>query len=386
VRVAHLTATFPPYLGGAGTTCLQLARGMAARGHEVEVFTAPAPGPPADPDGVRVHRLPPIYAIGNAPLIPALAGMRGFDVVHLHHPFIFGTELALIARVRERLRSALVVSYHNQLIGEGRRRTLFAAWEATVGRTLVASADAVCVLSEAHAATVPTLRRIDPARVAVLPNGVDTERFGPGPDEAGWRSRLGVPEHAVVAAFVGTLDRAHYPKRLDLALEAVAHAGDERLHVVVAGGGEWLERYRAQAARLGLEGRVHFAGPVDHDRLPELLRAADLLLLSSDLESFGIVLLEAMASGLPTVSTDPPGVLAVVRAGETGVLAPRGNAAALGAALGRLARAEPAERRRMGAAGRLMCERHYAWGRLMEPLEATYAAAVERRRRLGRRD
>ena len=389
MRIAHLTATFPPYQGGAGTTTLHLARGLAARGHTVDVLTAAADGaaPPAEAGGARVRRLRPLLAVGNAPLLPGLARTGAYDVVHLHHPFLFGTELVLASRLCD-ARPALVVSYHNRLVGEGARAPIFRAWEETFERWLLAAADRVCVLSAEHADSVPGLRRLSrrrPDAVEELPNGVDLERFHPGTAAPEVRGALGIPEGAVVAAFVATLDRAHYFKRLDRAVAALALAGDERLHLLVVGGGEDLERQRAAVASAGLGGRVHFAGPAGHDRLPELLRACDLLLLASDPpESFGIVLIEAMASGLPTVATDLPGVSSVGRVGETGlVTAP--EAPALAGALRSMADAEPDERRAMGLAGRALAEREYAWPRLVEHAEQIYAGAVAERRRRGDR-
>jgi glycosyltransferase involved in cell wall biosynthesis len=379
LRVAHLTATFPPYLGGAGTVCWHTAAGLAERGHRVEVFTAAAGG--AAPEfPAPVHRLDPVLAIGNAPLLPRLARLRGYDVVHLHYPFIFGTELVLLGRLRSR-EAALVVSYHNNLIGEGLRRPLFRAYEESWGRLLVRRADRICVVSDAHARTVPQLRaaaRRRPETLAVVPNGVDLTAFAPGP-AAGVREEYGIPAGSVLAVFVATLDRAHYFKRLDLAIEALARLGNERLHLLVAGGGEWLERYCEQAARAGLGGRVHFAGPVSHDRLPDMLRAGDFLLLASDLESFGIVLLEAMASGVPTVSTDPPGVRAVVREGTTGLLAPRGRADALAARIREIVSVGQEQRRHMGEAGRRECERKYSWPRIVDRVESLYRSLTERR-------
>ena len=66
----------------------------------MEVFTAPAAGEPPDPGGAVVRRIQPVLAIGNAPLIPSLARIEGFDVIHLHYPFIFGSELTLAGRLR----------------------------------------------------------------------------------------------------------------------------------------------------------------------------------------------------------------------------------------------------------------------------------------------
>jgi len=376
MRVAHVTATFPPYLGGAGTVAFHHAEGLARRGHEVEVFTASSAGaPPAS--AATVHRLEPAWRTGNAPVLPALAGLREFDVVHLHHPFIFGTELLLAGRLRAR--PPLVVSYHNELIGEGRRRALFTGWEATWGRVLLRVARRILVVSDAHAATVPGLSRIaraDPGKLSELPNGVDLDAFRPGGDEAGIRARHGIPADATVVAFVSALDRAHYLKRPELALAALAAARDPGLHLLVVGGGEWLGRLRARAAAAGLGGRTTFVGAMSHAELPDLLRAADALLVTSDRESFGIVLIEGMACGLPTVSTDPPGVLAVVREGTTGLLAQTGDAHALGAALDRLAGA-PELRVALGSAGRARCERRYGWAQIVDRLEAVYAELGE---------
>jgi glycosyltransferase involved in cell wall biosynthesis len=377
VRIAHLTATFPPYLGGAGTVAFNLARGLSLRGHDVEVITAAAGGVPPAVGRARVRRLPAVLAVGNAPLLPGLLRAGGHDVVHLHHPFIFGTELTLLRRLRAR-EAPLVVSYHNRLVGEGSRRALFRGWEETVERALLAAADRVCVLSEAHAASVPTLARLArrrPERISVLPNGVDLERFRPGAAPQ-LRRELGLPEDAIVAAFVATLDRAHYLKRPDRAIEALARTRDARLHLLVVGGGEDLERHRGAAVAAGVGDRVHFAGAADHDRLPELLRAADLMLLSSDLESFGIVLLEGMACGLPTVATDLVGVSSVGIPGETGLLA-RPEPGALAAALDRLAALDPEVRRRMGAAGRAHVEERYSWASLVVRLERVYAEVLE---------
>jgi len=376
LRIAHVVSTFPPYLGGAGTAASEIAAELARRGHEVEVFTALAEGtPPAT--AASVHRLDPLFAIGNAPMLPSLAGISGFDVLHLHYPFIFGTELLHIARLRRHV--PLVVSYHNQLIGEGLRAPLFAAWERSWGTTTLRAAARVCVVSQLHAQSVPNLRRLarrSPHKLVEVPNGVDLRVFAPGPGAAALRAAAGIPDDAVVAVFVSTLDRAHFLKRPDLAIDAVAAAADERLHLLVVGGGDWLEPLRRRAAAVGLAERVTFLGAVGHDRLPDVLRAADVLLVSSDRESFGIVLIEGMACGLPTVSTDPIGVRAVVLPEETGLLAPVGDAAQLGAALRRMADLGPAGRAAVGGAGRTVCERHYGWPAVADRVEAAYAEAV----------
>jgi len=349
------------------------------------VFTAPAEGEAPDPGAAIVHRVQPLAAIGNAPLIPSLARLSGFDVLHLHYPFIFGAELVLAGRLQRRMRSAaLLVHYKNRLVAGGARGAMFEAYEHSVAPALIRAADRVCVLSRDHASSVPYLRRAlerAPDRVVEMPNGVDVDSFAPGPDSAGRRAALGIPGDAVVAAFIATLDRAHHFKRLDLAIDALARSGERGLHLLVAGGGELLEGFRARAAAAGVGDRVHFLGAVPHAELPGVLRAADLILLTTEPpESFGIVLIEAMASGLPAVASDYPGVRAVVDPGENGILVPVGDVAATAEALHEIIAIGGPQRRRMGAAGRAKAEREWGWPRLVERMDAAYAGAIERRR------
>jgi glycosyltransferase involved in cell wall biosynthesis len=347
----------------------------------VEVFTAPAPGEPPDPGGVVVHRIDPVFEVGNAPLIPALARLEGFDLLHIHYPFIFGAELTLLGRVRRRARrQALVVHYKNRLIADGgMRRALFETYERTVAPALVRAADRVLVLSRDHARSVPYLRRIadrEPESLIEMPNGVDTDLFSPGANGE-LRERLGIPAPDLVIAFVATLDRAHHFKRLDVAIDALASPAAPQAHLVVAGGGELLDGFRDRAASAGVGDRVHFLGPVPHAELPGVLRAADLFLLTTEPpESFGIVLIEAMACGLPTIATDYPGVRAVVDEGETGLLVPAGDPDVVAAVLRELADLGAEGRRRMGAAGRAKAEREWSWPALLDRMDAAYAEAI----------
>jgi glycosyltransferase involved in cell wall biosynthesis len=385
LRIAHLTATFPPYPGGAGNTAYRFARGQAERGNHVEVFTAQAEGEPPDPGRAVVHRFDPKLAIGNAPLIPSLARLEGFDLIHIHYPFIFGSELILLGRLRRRRRrAALIVHYKNRLMGSGLRGGLFEAYEHSVAPALIAAADRVLVLSEDHARSVSYLGRTlerSPERLIEMPNGVDTKLFSPGTDRTGFRERLGIPDEAVVAAFVATLDRAHHFKRLDVAIEALARSRSRDLHLLVAGGGELLDGFREDARRAGVGDRVHFLGRVPHAELPDVLRASDLFALTTEPpESFGIVLIEALACGLGAVATDYPGVRAVIDDRETGFLVPAGDSAAAAEALDRMVDLGAEGRQLMGSEGRRRCEQRWAWPALLDRMEEAYGEAIAARR------
>lgn len=374
LRVAHLSATFPPYYAGSGNACFYSAQALAALGHRVEVFTAAYPGVRRDPDGVLVHRYAARLRLGNAPLVPQLALLDGFDVVHLHQPFIFGAEAALAACARTG--TPLVSSYHNELEADGLKGALFALYDRLVTRTALRRSARILPLSLEHAHAAPLLaaelsRR--PGAFAPVPNGVDVATFHPGREPA-LRSELGIAEEALVAVFCAKLDHAHLTKRLDLALAAVARV--PALTLLVVGGGPLLDGFAADAARLGIADRVRFAGDRAHADVARYLRAADLLLMPSTLESFGIVQLEAMACGLPVVISDLPGARGVSRDAVHGVHVAPGDVDDLVRGVRAIVDAGAEGRRRMGEAARGHVEAHYTWTRCAQLLERAYRDAL----------
>jgi glycosyltransferase involved in cell wall biosynthesis len=346
MRIAHLVATFPPYYAGSGNACFYQAEALAARGHHVEVFTASYPGEAHDPVGVRTHRFRARLRLGNAPFIPQLALIDGFDVIHLHQPFIFGAEAAVAASLRTG--TPLVSSYHNELKAPGVKGLLFAGYDKVVTRAALRRSARLTVLSMEHAREAPLLaaelaRR--PEAFAPVPNGVDVELFRPGAEPA------------------------HLTKRPDLAIAATERV--EGLTLLMIGGGMLQARYAAEAGD-----RVIFAGDQPHHAVARYLRAADFLLMPSTLESFGIVQLEAMACGLPVVISDLPGARGVSRDGEHGVHVAPGDLDDLARGMRALVDSGPEGRRRMGEAARAHVVEHYAWSRCAELLEAAYEAVV----------
>lgn len=374
MRIAHVSATFPPYYGGTGNVCYHNARALAARGHEVHVFTAASHGEQDDPEGVTVRRVSPVIRVGNAAFLPQMTRLRHIEMIHLHYPFIGGAEYVLGGSVRSHI--PVVLTYHNDLVAPGLRGWIFRLYDRLVTTQALARARRVCVVSLDHAQSSPLLARLlaqDPARFVDLPNGVSVETFHPGVCGDAVRARLGIPGDAFVVAFVAALDSAHYFKRLDLLLEALALQPEITTHLLVVGSGNQELHYRKIAGTLGVQSRVHFVGSVRHDRLPPYLAAADVLALGSDrVESFGLVLLEAMAVGRPVVATDIPGVRSVVRNGEDGLLVEPGSADALADALSIFTQMPIERRREMGQAGRRKVECRYSWKRIAAQLEQIY--------------
>jgi glycosyltransferase involved in cell wall biosynthesis len=202
--------------------------------------------------------------------------------------------------------------------------------------------------------------------------GVDTVRFDPARRSSDLRARLGADEATPVIAFAGRVVRE---KRLDTladVFERLAAAEIPHRALIV---GEGPDRAMLQKK---LPGAV-FAGFLTGNDLAAAYASADIFLFPSDTETFGAVTLEAMASGLPTVCADATGSRSLVAEGETGFLAPAGDAAAFFAAVARLA-VDPALRSRMGAAARAR-SLAFSWEAQMSGLLARYERLARAPRR-----
>ncbi len=317
-----------------GIFCREHARALALR-HDVVVLASLAtPSPPfrifdladGQEDGLRTMRVryrrprlrPLALACQAIGMLAALRRLRleGWrpGIVHAH-VYSAGLPALLLGAVS---RAPVVITEHFT----GFQRGMVTGYERLLARLAFEGADLVAPVSQELAGH---LRAIAPrARMRVLPNVVDTEVFAPPQDQA----RAGGGPARLLT--VGTLtDKKGHAYLLD----ALGLLGDgQRLDVV--GDGELRARLEARARDLGLAERVTFRGELPKQEVAALMRAADLFVLPSTHETFGCVLIEAMASGLPAVATRVGGVpeVLVPAAGE---LVPARDPRALADAIGR---------------------------------------------------
>ena len=298
-----------------------------------------------EPDGVRP---------GLALRLARLFRGRRPDVVHTHddRPHVYGAFGAWLAGVPR-----VVHTRHHSYPA---RRT----WkEALLVRLAARLTDRFVCVSELGARLA--VRQGIPARsVRALWNGIDLTRFEPrSPPAGGGGEGWGCPVVAVA--------RLSPEKDIETLLKATALAAaeDAALRLEIAGDGPCMAELRRTAAELGLDGRVCFHGQVRD--VPALLARAGLFVLPSRNEGVSLTLLEAMASGLAVVATRVGGNPEVVADGETGLLVPPGDPAALAAAILRLRRDEW-ERRRMEQAGRRRVERCFDVRRMTAEYERLY--------------
>ncbi|MDQ4074975.1 MAG: glycosyltransferase family 4 protein [Chloroflexota bacterium] len=379
MKIAHVTATFPPYLAGTGNVCYHSCLQLACLGHEVHAFTTRHSAAPSVEVrvGFTVHRLWPIAQVGNAPVLPELLRvLHGFDVIHLHYPFILGAEMVRLVAWRSRI--PLAISFHNDLVGDGGRAWLFSLYQHLSVRTTVRGAARLCVVSLDHydSSLLRCSLTESKPRVVELPNGVDTVLFSPNGDKL-VRERYGIPARVKVLLFVAALDRAHHFKGLDRLLKAL-RALPEDTWLLVVGDGEMRAGYERQARQLGVVDQVCFVGAVEHEDTPTFFRSADVTVLpSSPPESFGLVLLESLACGTPVLASDIPGVRTLVSKGEDGLLVRPVDVEDLATKLEIILSFPCEQRKRMGMAGRRKVEERYTWSRIGRELEALYVELLD---------
>ncbi len=368
MRILHVGKYYPPARGGMETALGHAVEGLGAAGHDVRVVVAGHGRRTSRED--LPHRPGALIRVGvlgtwnSQPLMPGLPRilaeqLRTFqpDLVHLHlpNPLACWAWLRIAPGAPEKPR--LAIWHHADIV----RQRLGGRLVAPVIERCLALADGICVSSESWRRTAATLAgRLDDVRV--IPFGIDASPF-----------LHQEPTGAGPFVFVGRLVRY---KGVHLLLEAMAGLPDARLDIV--GTGPQQAALRRRAGQADLAGRVRFLGDVSETDLPAVLAGCRALVLPSldRSETFGLVLLEAMAAALPLVTTDlPTGVGELNQPGQTGWVAAVGEVASLREQLAAVM-ADPAEARRRGRHGRDLVCRRYTRERLAADLTAWYDQLV----------
>jgi len=369
LNILHVVPSYLPAVryGGPIVSVHGLCRALAARGHNVEVFTTNVDGPtvsdvplgvPVDIDGVKVWYFP-VPALVRLYWSPAMAHalrrrLKCFDVLHTHSVFLWPTWAA--ARLARRQHIPYVLTPRGMLVADLIRRKsalLKRCWIALIERNNIANAALVHFTSriERDEAIALGLAMRDSQ---IIPNGLDAD----GSQQRG-QATLPGQFSAGEEPFLLFLGRINWKKGLDRLIAALAFVPDCRL--LIAGNDE--EGLRPELERLavkaGVDARISFVGPVYGDDKTALLGRALLLALPSYSENFGNVVLEAMAAGCPVVVTPEVGAADIVRENSAGAVL-NGEPAILGAGMRSLI-SDPAELKRMGQRGREAVMMRYSW-------------------------
>lgn len=380
LRVALFSEVYWPMVSGVGVTLRRLADALQGRGHAVRVYTATYPLP-GDTDRPEVHRSPSVplflypdvqWAFPRQPdLLEDAAAFRP-DVVHVATEFALGLAGARVAR---KLGRPLLASAHTDYERYAARYNL--DWVTGLGwrylRWFYSQADRVLCPSRVYERH---LHARNVFHTSLWTRGVDSHAFNPRFRNGAYRAALGAAPADPVITYVGRLARE---KNLDLLVDgwrALARR-HPRARLVLVGSGP-LE---AELRRSGIE-RLHVLGLLQGADLATAYASADLFAFPSATETFGNVLLEAMASGLPAVVAATGGVLDFAEHGANALLVAPNSGSALAGGLDRLL-ADPGLRRTL-AAGALHTAAARRWDAIDDQLVAEYRRAAALAPALGR--
>lgn len=238
-------------------------------------------------------------------------------------------------------------------------------------------ADAITALTEEHARSLRRWFSLDPARVTVIPNGVDLAALAEGTSQrASVRQRLGADDQTriimVLARLAPDKGQQHL---LDAVVRPEMQPFRRLVRVVLVGDGPARDELVSQATALGLRDSVVFVGRVPHGEVPGLLAAADLVVLPSISEGMSLSLLESMASGRAVIASNIPAIASVVEDGVTGVLVPVAQPAGLARALAGLL-ANPQRAVQLGAQAHAYVAAHFDQRAMVAAYEGVFLRAA----------
>lgn len=370
--VAH---HYPPHIGGLGVVVQKQAQSLAQHGYRVVVLTSRY-GRIRDQDrsepGITIsavpcsHFLERVFNIPFPLFSPSLLWrswklVRGADVVHIHDVFYISSWVSGVIAMW--LKKPMLVTQHVAMVEHssalvmGVQRLVY----ATFGRWLFAGARKVVVYNQNVQAFLRSMG-VPQERILFLANGIDTEAFRPAtlPERLTIRQRFGLPADRPLALFVGRLvEKKGY-------------------HLLFAGRNPAYDLVFVGPGPVPQDGHttgVHWLGPKDQAETAQLYRACDVFAFPAIGEIFTLVMQEAMASGLPVITTDDPAYSDSIVSGCVAV-APR-DAASFREALVRIL-SDPSLLARMGAQSREVAVRSFDWRQNFQPLEAEYSRIMAR--------
>jgi D-inositol-3-phosphate glycosyltransferase len=383
--MVHTSPLDQPGIGDAGGMniyVLESAQRMAAMGVSVDIFTrrtdSAAPEIVEISPGVRVRHFDcghgtltkeqlPIHISGLSQEFSRIMRTENYDLIHSHY-WLSG-KVAMPAA--KELGIPLVHTMHtmarvknlNLAEGETPEPMIRVQGETQV----VAAANALIANTDAEGASLVSLYDACPDTVHVVSPGVDLYTFTPGESRSAARDQIGQPQDALVVSFVGRIQPHKGPEVLIRATsELVKHSPllRHKLIVNIVGGAsgantEEVDRLKELTTWLAIDDVVRFSPPVPREDLPQWYRAADLVVVPSYSESFGLVALEAQACGTPVIATAVGGLRTAVADGISGVLVDGHDPKAWSSVISRLLQ-EP-QRRVLLSMGAVEHASHFGW-------------------------
>ncbi|MFX1466656.1 MAG: glycosyltransferase family 4 protein [Promethearchaeota archaeon] len=394
MKVIFTTSHFYPSIGGLENHCLNIGTRLVQRGYELLVVSTTAAQLRATSgfrdysiNGIRVRRfipfpfLIPFFAPGrwSTSFAPRMAfflmnEINNSDLIHAHGYGFFPTDLsAWVCKIRNK---PLVITLHGfhpdylafmKNISPIEEMQLMPYFKAIARRSLEI-ADAIIALTPHEKNILQSYYKIPAKKIAVIPNGINLKDFLKSPAKNEFKKRFNLMENVIL--FVGAIRKEKGLFNLLHAIPSIIREFPQTSFVFI--GKDWgFKKYLQQEGkRLGIEKHINFLGVVNSLLLQESLSECDIFVNPSKYESFGISILEAMASGKPIVATNVGGIPYIVRNGKNGIIVKQGDHEGLAEAIKRLLSNSELQKQ-MGETG-LQLSKKYEWDNVVSQVEQLY--------------
>ena len=390
MKIAIITSTFPPYKGGMGNSAYEIAKILGA-GNEVAVFTTFChskrgtseesvmksveldSSPTVQNDKIKIEYIKPTWQIGNgAVLLKLWKRLKDFDAIYLHYPFYGTAEIVWFYKLLHPGQK-LIIHFHMDTPNLAWHLKILSWPLKFVKNNLMKQADKIISASLDYVAhsSIRDIWKKYPEKFVEIPFGVYLNKFHVLPHDIpelqNLRKKYGIGEKDRVVMFLGGLDEAHRFKGVDILLRATHNAQriTHNTKILICGDGDKRMDYEDLAKELKIEKQVIFAGRISDEELVLHYNLADIFVLPSidKSEAFGMVLVEAMACGVPVMASNLPGVRSVFENGVQGYTVAPNSERHLRAKLEEYLK-YPQRRWKMGRAARELVEKRYDWEKI----------------------
>ena len=370
MKIVQTPVRFYPFIGGVENYVYYLSKELVNQGHQVEVICANEPQLINNDniEGIQVKRLVYLGRIANTnitPSLPLILSREDYDIIHTHIPTPWSADWsALSSKIKNK---PLVVTYHNDIIGDGIADYIARFYNSTFLKLLLKRADKIIITQPSYIKSSAYLRGYQD-KVEVIPNGVDVDKFKPNENFN--------DDNNYTIFFLSLLDEFHRYKGLDILLKSLQIVKKEipNIKLVVGGKGVLVDYYKKMVVSMELVGNVEFTGFISDDDIVDYYNQANVFVLpstSSLQEGFGIVALEALACQTPVITTDIVGVAEDLDAVNGGLIVPPKDNVKLAEAIIIILKDKELQEE-MGKRGRKLVMEKYTWKGVASTMEKLY--------------
>ncbi len=389
-------------IGGAERVLYEQSTRLAKRGHNVYVLTRRLPDHPlpqemfqdvqewrydVDPDNDTSFFFS--STSNSRKLYESLHKCYFFDIINFHQPFSsFGVLKSPASRTTRKIYTCHSLSFEEYQSRNPKPRGLIqriryglnVQGRKCIEGKILRSSDRIIVLSTYTRDKLLNQYGIPSDKIVLIPGGVDLERFRPSGNRIDIRRRLGLSENKIILLTVRNLVPRMGLDNLIHAMADVVHQIPD-VHLIIGGSGPLKEDYVRLVEKLGLERFIRFDGFIPEDRLPDYYGAADLFVLPTlELEGFGLVTLESLATGTPVIGTPIGGTREILGTLDSRFLfkgTDRSSIASLIVEMCRNFKDDPSLWKRMSNQCRTFAEEHFSWQRNVDATEKVFLEEIQ---------